>query len=185
MSWSSPFVMVLYIFVSSAYKYIIIIIINDSIYPAVSKASRTGNKVSCQPNDCLNRWVFKRCLKMASDGAETMSAGRSFQTRGRRSFVVVCDAQAASESSPIAVVSASRPCLTTVGLSPGSSVQSGCDSGTQERLDETWCVQGRVTCKASYNDRMSCALLLLLLCSIWRAVQGHLRSRQFKIGVMS
>jgi len=26
---------------------IIIIIINDSIYPAVSKASRTGNKVSC------------------------------------------------------------------------------------------------------------------------------------------
>ena len=34
---------------------IIIIIINDSIYPAVSKASRTGNKVSCQPNDCPNR----------------------------------------------------------------------------------------------------------------------------------
>jgi len=33
----------------------IIIIINDSIYPAVSKASRTGNKVSCQPNDCPNR----------------------------------------------------------------------------------------------------------------------------------
>ena len=32
-----------------------IIIINDSIYPAVSKASRTGNKVSCQPNDCPNR----------------------------------------------------------------------------------------------------------------------------------
>jgi len=31
---------------------IIIIIINDSIYPAVSKASRTSNKVSCQPNDC-------------------------------------------------------------------------------------------------------------------------------------
>jgi len=29
---------------------IIIIIINDSIYPAVNKASRTGNKVSCQPN---------------------------------------------------------------------------------------------------------------------------------------
>ena len=55
MSWSPPFVMVLYIFVSSAYKYIIIIIINDSIYPAVSKASRTGNKVSCQPNDCSNR----------------------------------------------------------------------------------------------------------------------------------
>jgi len=27
---------------------IIIIIINDSIYPAVSKASRTGNKVSCK-----------------------------------------------------------------------------------------------------------------------------------------
>ena len=34
---------------------IFIIIINDSIYPAVSKASRTGNKVSCQPNDCPNR----------------------------------------------------------------------------------------------------------------------------------
>jgi len=34
---------------------IIIIIINDSIYPAISKASRTGNKVSCQPNDCPNR----------------------------------------------------------------------------------------------------------------------------------
>ena len=34
---------------------IIIIIINDSIYPVVSKASRTGNKVSCQPNDCPNR----------------------------------------------------------------------------------------------------------------------------------
>ena len=32
---------------------IIIIIINDSIYPAVSKASRTGNKVSCQPNVCV------------------------------------------------------------------------------------------------------------------------------------
>jgi len=47
---------------------IIIIIINDNIYPAVSKASRTGNKVSCQPNDCPNRWVFKRRLKMASDG---------------------------------------------------------------------------------------------------------------------
>ena len=62
---------------------IIIIIINDRrIYPAVSKASRTGNKVSCQPNDCPNRWVFKRRLKMASDGTETMSAGRSFQTRG-------------------------------------------------------------------------------------------------------
>ena len=37
------------------YTLIIIIIINDSIYPAVSKASRTGNKVSCQPNDCPNR----------------------------------------------------------------------------------------------------------------------------------
>jgi len=36
---------------------IIVIIINDSIYPAVavSKALRTGNKVSCQPNDCPNR----------------------------------------------------------------------------------------------------------------------------------
>ena len=47
----------------------IIIIINDSIYPAVSKASRTGNKISCQPNDCPNRWVFKRRLKTANDGA--------------------------------------------------------------------------------------------------------------------
>ena len=55
---------------------IIIIIINDSIYPAVSMALRTGNKVSCQPNDCPNRRVFKRRLKMSSDGAETMSAGR-------------------------------------------------------------------------------------------------------------
>ena len=62
---------------------IIIIIINDSIYPAVSKASRTGNKVSCQPNDCPNRRVFKRRLKMASDGAETKSAGRSFQIDAR------------------------------------------------------------------------------------------------------
>jgi len=26
--------------------------------------------------------VFKRCLKMANDGAETMSAGRSFHTSG-------------------------------------------------------------------------------------------------------
>ena len=78
---------------------------------------------------------------MASDGAETMSAlqaGRSRRAvqqrrrRGRRSFVVVCDARAASELSPIAVVSASRPCLPTEGLSPGSLVQSGCDSGTQE-----------------------------------------------------
>jgi len=34
----------------------LLFIINDSIYPAVSKASRTGNKVSCQPNDCPNRW---------------------------------------------------------------------------------------------------------------------------------
>ena len=32
-----------------------IIIINDSVYPAVSKASRTGNKVSVQLNDCPNR----------------------------------------------------------------------------------------------------------------------------------
>ena len=40
--------------------------------------------------------------------------------RGRRSFVVVCDARAASELSPIAVISASRPCLSTVDLSPGS-----------------------------------------------------------------
>ena len=46
---------------------IIITIINDSIYTAVIKASRTGNKVSCQPNDCPNRWVFKRRLKMASN----------------------------------------------------------------------------------------------------------------------
>ena len=42
----------------------IIIIINDSIYPAVSKASRTGNKVSCQPNDCPNRCVFSSDLKL-------------------------------------------------------------------------------------------------------------------------
>ena len=42
-------------FYTHIYCYIIIIIINDSIYPAVSKASRTGNKVSCQPNDCPNR----------------------------------------------------------------------------------------------------------------------------------
>jgi len=47
----------------------VIIIINDSIYPAVSKVSRRGYKVSCQPSDCPNRWVFKRRLKMASDGA--------------------------------------------------------------------------------------------------------------------
>ena len=52
---------------------------------------------------------------MASDGAETMSAGsrRAVQQRrkrSRQSFVVVCDAQAASVLSPIAVVSASRPC---------------------------------------------------------------------------
>jgi len=33
----------------------IIIIINGSIYRAISKASRTGNKDSCQPNDCPNR----------------------------------------------------------------------------------------------------------------------------------
>ena len=26
----------------------------------------TSNKASCQPNDCQNRWVFKRCLKVAS-----------------------------------------------------------------------------------------------------------------------
>jgi len=51
-------------------------IINNSIYPAVSKPSRTGNKVSCQPNDCPNRWVFKRRLKMDSGSAETMSACR-------------------------------------------------------------------------------------------------------------
>ena len=44
--------------ISLLFSSIIIIIINDSIYPAVSKASRTGNKVSCQPNDCPNRWVF-------------------------------------------------------------------------------------------------------------------------------
>ena len=40
-----------YIYFASASE--VIIIINDSIYPAVSKASRTGNKVSCQPNDCV------------------------------------------------------------------------------------------------------------------------------------
>jgi len=67
---------------------------------------------------------------MASDGARNDVGGQIVPHA--RSFVVVCDAQAASESSPIAVVSASRPCLPTVGLSPGSSVQSGCDSGTQE-----------------------------------------------------
>jgi len=59
-----------YIYFASASE--VIIVINDSIYPAVSKASRTGNKVSCQPNDCPNRWVFKRRLKMASYGAETI-----------------------------------------------------------------------------------------------------------------
>ena len=42
-----------YIYFASASE--VIIVINDSIYPAVSKASRTGNKVSCQPNDCPNR----------------------------------------------------------------------------------------------------------------------------------
>ena len=64
----------------SSYTLLLLIIINDSrpIYPAVSKAPRTG----CRPNDCPNRWVFKRHLKMASNGTETMSAGRSFQTRG-------------------------------------------------------------------------------------------------------
>ena len=44
-----------YILIKTIIIIIIIIIINDSIYPAVSKASRTGNKVSCQPNDCPNR----------------------------------------------------------------------------------------------------------------------------------
>jgi len=39
----------------SDYYYYYYIIINDSIYPAVSKASRTGNKINCQPNDCPNR----------------------------------------------------------------------------------------------------------------------------------
>jgi len=77
--------------------------------------------------------VQKRCRRADSSTRAVQQRRR----RGRRSFVVVCDAQAASESSPIAVVSASRPCLPTVGLSPGSSVQSGCDSGTQERPDET------------------------------------------------
>jgi len=92
---------------------LIIIIINNSIYPAVSKASRTGNKVSCQPNDCPNRWVFKRGLKMASDGAETMSVGRQvvpdawcarspiIHSRVRRtsSFCVVADCSRLRESS--------------------------------------------------------------------------------------
>ena len=75
--------------------------------------------------------VQKRCRRADSSTRAVQQRRR----RGRRSFVVVCDAQAVSES--IAVVSASRPCLPTVGLSPGSSVQSGCDSGTQERPDET------------------------------------------------
>ena len=97
---------------------------------------------------------------MASDRAETMSAGRSFQTLGAKARSpivrkVVCDAQAASESSPIAVVSASRPCLPTVGFSPRSSVQSGCDSGTQELSNETWCVQGRAA-SASRAEVVKC-----------------------------
>ena len=37
---------------------IIIIIINDSIYPAVSKASRTGNKVSCQGHVSISRLIM-------------------------------------------------------------------------------------------------------------------------------
>ena len=54
---------------------IIIIIINDSIYPAVSKASRTGNKVSCQPNDCplylsqkQNQIVHQQCVVQDNTG---------------------------------------------------------------------------------------------------------------------
>jgi len=35
---------------TSSEQFFIIIIINDSIYPAVSKASRTGNKVSFAPS---------------------------------------------------------------------------------------------------------------------------------------
>ena len=72
--------------------------------------------------------VQKRC----QHAGRSRRAMQQRRKRGRRSFVVVCDARAASELSPIAVVSVSRPCLPTVGLSPGSSVQSGCDSGTQE-----------------------------------------------------
>ena len=92
---------------------IIIIIINDSIYPAVSKASRTGNKVSCQPNDCPNRWVFKHRLKMASDGAETMSAGRSLQLWKRYSvsltqFPMTYSTQAVAESQSLQPAKPSR-----------------------------------------------------------------------------
>ena len=66
------------------------------------------------------------------------------------------DARAASELSPIAVVSASRPCLPTVGLSPGSSVQSGCDSGTQERPNEIYTVnKGIDRCVCSVPDKRS------------------------------
>jgi len=119
--------------------YTLIIIINDSIYPAVIKSLRTGNKVSCQPNDCPNIGVFKRCLEwLVTVQRRCRQADRS-RRAVQQPFVVVCDAQSAS--SPIAVVSTSRACvsgfLPTVGLSPGSSVQSGCDSGTQERPGET------------------------------------------------
>ena len=41
-----------------------LLLLYDSIYPAVSKASRTGNKVSCQPNDCPNRWACKCDIAM-------------------------------------------------------------------------------------------------------------------------
>jgi len=68
--------------------------------------------------------VQKRCQQ----AGRSRRAVQQRRRRGRRSFVVVCDARAASELSSIAVVSASRPCLPTVGLSPGSSVQSGCNS---------------------------------------------------------
>ena len=51
--------------------------------------------------------VQKRCQQ----AGRSRRAVQQRRRRGRRSFVVVCDARAASELSPIAVVSASRPCL--------------------------------------------------------------------------
>jgi len=108
-----------------------------------------------ESSSAASKWpvtVQKRCRQTG----RSRRAVQQRRRRGRRSFVVVRDARAASELSPIAVVSASRPCLPTVGLSPGSSVQSGCDSGTQERPNEIYTVnKGIDRCVCSVPDKRS------------------------------
>jgi len=112
----------------------------------------TTNVTVCQTsNDCVNKKVFKHCLKVATDDAVMTSVGRLFHTRraaapndrmhSHRWFGVVCDAQPACELSLIVVICERCRHQPTASLSWGIQVRSGYGSGTQERPNGTECVQ--------------------------------------------